>query len=166
MQLVIINRHPIIFMKRQLVFIVLLILAQTIYGQKDNSGKVPPRPPTKKEMEAEAKNHHCIKNNIISLAERLKKYPFNVATQIQFVSFGAGVYLSDRQILKRDSSPRINDSILYSRLNEMKIITHFQIDQLTDLSIIMDTKGQFQVLVKRVVICREMPFSFWIAAVR
>lgn len=120
-------------MRRQLVIILLLTFTKPIYGQKDNSGRVPPRPPTKKEMEAEAKNHHCIKKDVISLTERLKKYPFNVATRIQFVSFNHGIYLLNSQMVEQDSLLQINDSTIYSKLKEIKTLTHFQIDQLTDL---------------------------------
>jgi len=121
-------------MTRQIIFIVLLFLTQLAFGQKNNLSKNPPQPPTKKEMEMEEKNHHCVKKTNKTFTARLKKYPFNVATQIQLVSFKAGVDTSQLQDMKNlDSLPRLNDTICYSKLTELKSITFPQIDKLTDI---------------------------------
>jgi hypothetical protein len=120
-------------MVRQIFSITLLVLTHSVYGQKNNFAKVPPQPPTKKEMEQEERNHNCIKKNITSLTSRLKKYPFNLSAQIQFVSFKGGVYLIDNKIVRQDSLPRINDSILYSQLTEVRTLTYPQVDKLTDI---------------------------------
>ena len=120
-------------MARQIIFIAFLVLTQSVYGQKNNLAKVPPQPPTKKEMEEEERNHNCIKKNITSLTARLKKYPFNLSAQIQFVSFQGGVYLINNEIVRQDSLPRINDTILYSKLTEIKTLTYPQVDKLTDI---------------------------------
>lgn len=82
-------------------------------------------------MNAEGGN--CIRKNPRSLSDRLKKYPFNLTAQIQFVSFGDGVYLTDNEILRQDSLPRILDTVLYSRLKEVKTLTYTQVDKLTDI---------------------------------
>jgi hypothetical protein len=120
-------------MARQIIFIALIILTHSAYGQKNNLAKVPPQPPTKKEMEQEERNHNCVKKNITSLTFRLKKYPFNLSTQIQFASFQQGVYLTSNEIVGQDSFPRINDTILYSKLTEVKTLTYPQVDKLTDI---------------------------------
>ncbi|MCH5716891.1 hypothetical protein [Niabella hibiscisoli] len=56
-----------------------------------------------------------------------------MASRIQVVSFNRGIYLLDRQMVEQDSLPRINDSIIYAKLQEIKTLTHFRVDQLTDL---------------------------------
>lgn len=121
-------------MARQIVLIVFFILTHTVYGQKKNN--LPMKPvqlPTKKEMAAEEQNHTCIKKNFKSFTARLKEYPFNITAQIQFVSFKGGVYLIDNEIVRQDSLPRINDTILYSKLTEVKTLTLPQVDNLTDI---------------------------------
>ena len=120
-------------MARQIICIALLILTHSVYGQKNNLAKFPPQPPTKNEMEQEERNHNCVKKNITPLTARLKKYPFNLAAQIQFVSFQQGVYLTSSEILRQDSLPKINDTILYSKLTEVKTLTYPQVDQLTNI---------------------------------
>ncbi len=116
-------------MRKQLVIILLLIFTQPIYGQKDNSEKAPPSRRTKTEID----NHNCIKKSVISLTERLEKYPFNVASRIVFGSFEHGTYLLSGHMEEQDNKPVGNDSIIYSKLKEVKTVTRFQIDQLTDL---------------------------------
>lgn len=118
-------------MSRHITFIAMLILTQGVYGQKTNLVKSPPPPPTKKEMKADGGS--CIRKNAFSFTDRLKKYPFNLTAQIQFVSFGDGVYLTDNEILRKDSMPRILDTVLYSRLKEVKTLTLTQVDKLTDI---------------------------------
>jgi hypothetical protein len=103
-------------MAKQIVFIASLLLTCSVYGQN-----------------AEEQNHNCIKKNFTSFTARLKKYPFNLTAEIQFVSFKGGVYLIDNEIVREDSLPRINDSILYSKLIEVKTLTFPQIDKLTDI---------------------------------
>ena len=108
-------------------------MTHCVYGQKNKFAKAPPPPQTKKEIENEERNHNCIKKNITSLTSRLKKYPFNLSAQIQFVSFQRGVYLINNEIVRQDSLPRINDTILYAKLTEAKTITYSQVDMLTDI---------------------------------
>lgn len=120
-------------MTRQIIFIALLVLATSVYGQKNNLAKIPPQPPTKKEMEQEERNHNCIKKNILSLTTRLKRYPFSLSAQIQFVSFQQGVYLTSNEIFRQDSSTKINDTILYSKLTEIRTLIYPEVDRLTDI---------------------------------
>lgn len=80
-----------------------------------------------------AEGGNCIRKNPLSFTDRLKKYPFNLAAQIQFVSFEERVYLIDNEILRQDSLPRILDTVLYSRLKEVKTLTFTQVDKLTDI---------------------------------
>jgi hypothetical protein len=115
-------------MARQIIFTALLILTQSAYGQKikNNLAKIPPGIPTKKEMEAEERNHNCVKKINLSFTTRLKNYPFNISTQIQFVSF-----IDSNSI--ESSLPRLNDTICYSKLQEVKTLTFTQVDKLTDI---------------------------------
>ncbi len=81
----------------------------------------PPGGYSKSVLAIERKNHECIRINVKSFSQRLKKYPYNKATQIQLVSF------DERSI------PRLNDTICYSRLKEVKTLTLLQVDLLTNL---------------------------------
>ena len=110
----IVKRHPTNFMARQIIFIALLIMTHSVYGQKtkNNLAKIPPGIPTKKEMETEERNHNCIKRVNRTFTARLKNYPFNISTQIQFVSFIDSTSIED-------SLPRLNDTICYSKLKEV-----------------------------------------------
>ena len=118
-------------MTRQISFLAMFLLTNAVYGQKTNLAKTPTPPPTKKEMKADGGN--CIRKNALSFSDRLKNYPFNLTAQIQFVSFENGIYLTDNEILRQDSLPRILDTILYSRLKEVKTLTLTQVNKLTDL---------------------------------
>jgi hypothetical protein len=115
-------------MARQIIFIALLILTHSAYGQKtkNNLAKIPPGIPTKKEMEAEERNHNCVKRINLSFTARLKNYPFNISTQIQFVSF-----IDSNSI--ESSLPRLNDTICYSKLQEVKTLIFTQVDKLTNI---------------------------------
>lgn len=121
-------------MARQIIFIVFLFLTQLVLGQKNHLAKNPPQQPTKKEEAMEEKNHYCVKKTYKPFTERLTIYPFNLATQIQLVSFKAGVDTSQFQDMKDlDSLPRLNDTVCYSQLTELKSITFSQVDKLTDI---------------------------------
>ena len=121
-------------MARQIIFIALIILTRSVYGQKNNLAKIPPQPPTKKEMEAEERNHNCIKKINRTFTTRLKNYPFNISTQIQFVSFmGSSRTVDNETVYINDSLPRINDTICYSKLHEVKTLTFTEVDKLTDI---------------------------------
>ncbi len=121
-------------MTRQIIFLALLILAHSVYGQKNNLPKPPPQPPTKKEIQAEERNHDCVKKINRTFTTRLKNYPFSISTQIQFVSFlGSSRIVDNQTAYINDSLPRLNDTICYSKLHEVKTLTFTQVDKLTDI---------------------------------
>jgi type VI protein secretion system component Hcp len=129
-------------MARQIIFLALLILSHSANGQKikNNLAKTPPDIPTKKEMDAEERNHNCIKRINRTFTTRLKNYPFNISSQIQFVSFKEKIdtlKYGDSIIVYKNtlgsSLPRNNDSICYSKLFEVRNLTLPEIDRLTDL---------------------------------
>jgi len=107
-----------------IVLIAAFALAFPVFGQENNPARHPSYRPTKKELEIETKNHNCIKKTKNSFTARLKNYPFNLAAQIQIVSFeNNGI----------DSLPRLNDTICYSKLKEVRTLTFTQVDSLTDI---------------------------------
>jgi hypothetical protein len=121
-------------MAGQFIFIAFLILTHSVYGQKNNLAKIPPGVPTKKEMEAEERNHNCIRKINKTFTARLKNYPFSISTQIQFVSFMGSSRTVDHEIVyTNDSLPRLNDTVCYSKLHEIKTLTFSQVDKLTDI---------------------------------
>ncbi len=113
-------------MAAYVVLILSLLLSQFGFGQQTKLKVVPYKPPTKKEIQTEQNNHHCVKRKNDQFNIRIKNYPFSMATQIQLVSFK-----SDYK--NEDSLPRINDTICYSKLMEIKSITFSQVDKLTDI---------------------------------
>lgn len=96
-------------------------------------GQMPPgREPTKKEQALMDKSQDCARLKTISLSKRLKLYPFNKATQIQLVSFKSS-YDNNIGEFYKDSLPRMNDTICYSKIFEIKTLIPSQVDTLSDL---------------------------------
>lgn len=120
-------------MVRLIIFIFFFTLIHTVNGQKNSFVKARPRTWTQKAMDEEERNHNCIKKKYTSLTSRLKRYPFNVSSKIQFASFEGDFYLLDKEIIQQDSFPRINDRKLYSKLTEVKTLTYLEVDKLTDI---------------------------------
>lgn len=108
-----------------------LLAVVNLFGQK----KAVQRYATEKQQEAFDKSQDCFKYVSKPFAQRLKNYPFSKAAQIQLVSFkrhndtlNGAIIMSDK-----DSLPRKNDTICYSRLFEVKNLTYAQVDKLTDI---------------------------------
>lgn len=121
-------------MIQKFLLIITLLLTQTLFGQKNNLTIGPPKPPTKKEAEIEERNHKCVKKINKSFSARIKNYPFNNTSQVQLVSFiGGSRNIGNRDEYINDSLPRQNDTICYSKLNEIRTLTITQIDKLTDI---------------------------------
>ena len=110
-----------------------VFFANTLFAQKSKAEKIPPPPPTFQSEKREARNHSCVKKNTIPLNLLLKKYPFEVSAQVQFVSFAGGIYEKNGKKAVLGSLPRINDSIVYADLKEVKNLTYPQVAQLTDI---------------------------------
>ncbi len=72
-------------------------------------------------LKIEAENHKCVKLPKKSLSTILQKYPFNKTAQIQLVSF------------KGPNLPVQNDTVCFSKLNEIKTLTLSEIDSLTNI---------------------------------
>jgi len=122
-------------MPKYLLLITALLLAQLGYSQ-------PNKKLTKKEIETERNNHNCARNSELSLQERLRKYPFNAAAQIQLISFeGEGIInIKGNEFIFSPSDPELlmpgeteASRIRYLKANEIKKLSAVQIDTLTDL---------------------------------
>lgn len=89
----------------------------------DSIAKSPPssKPWTKRILAMEKKNHTCVRKSTTSFSARIKKFPFNQVAQIKLVSF------------KGHQIPILNDSVDYSKLEEVKTLNLRQIDSLTDI---------------------------------
>ncbi|UAY50802.1 hypothetical protein [Ferruginibacter albus] len=116
-------------MKKLFISILYFFIVSFVFGQKSKKTKLP-SPVTTQTV---ADNSSCIKKKYKSFSDRLKNYPFNISTQIQFVSFPQGIFIVDNEIIKKDTAISINDSLLYSRLTEVKTLTYQQVDKLTDI---------------------------------
>jgi len=100
------------------------VLSQSFVNAQ--KGKLKLKPPgantySKSELAQEKKNHNCIHKSRISFSKISKQYPYNLASQIQLVSF------TDRNL------PMLGDSVDYSKLKEVKVLTLKQIDSLTNI---------------------------------
>jgi len=124
-------------MLKQFIFYLLLIITSTCYGQKKKN-HLPS--PTQIERIEEI-NNSCIKKFNKSFTNRLKNYPFNISTQVQFVSFISTMTEDGEKINFNDSLPRLNDTICYSKLHEIKTLTFSQVDKLTDIFYNYSYKG-------------------------
>lgn len=89
----------------------------------DSLALLPPPPGgySKRILKIEKQNHDCIVTNKLSATCRLKQYPFNAAQKIQVVSF-AGFKL-----------PLIDSNVNYSKIEEVKTLSHSQTDALTQI---------------------------------
>jgi len=104
------------------------------FGQIKTKVIGPPRVQTKAELDTERRNHDCIRRYKMSFSNRLRKYPFNIASQIRLVSYLAQPLSKDNpEILSHTGLPIENDTICYSKLNEIVTLRLGQIDTLTDI---------------------------------
>jgi len=118
-------------MIRVFIFINALFWTGNSIAQINNLAK-PPHQPIKSEIEYI--NTNCTRRTNKSLSERLKNYPFNLTTEVRLVSFRDNIDTINGQIeYGRDSLPRMNDTICYSRLFEIKKLTFAEVDRLTDI---------------------------------
>jgi hypothetical protein len=121
-------------MKKSIMTLLLLQVLVNSYGQINNMAKNPPGIPTKKELDEERRNHNCIRRYKKTFSTRLKNYPFNKASQIRLISYLAQPVSKDNpDRLSRSGIPIENDTICYSKLEEIKNLTLKQIDTLTDI---------------------------------
>jgi hypothetical protein len=118
-------------MVRFFIFINALLWTGNSIGQINNLAR-PPHQPTSNEIEEI--NTNCTRRTNKSFSERLKKYPFNLTTELQLVSFWDNIDTVNGEIeYGRDSLPRMNDTICYSKLYEIKKLTFAGVDKLTDI---------------------------------
>ena len=113
-------------MRKTVIILVCVFFSCLTYGQLRG------REATLKEQELMEKSSDCARVKSIPLADRLKRYPFNKAKEIQLVSFKSSYDTATGEYYK-DSLPRMNDIICYSKLFEIKTLTPKQVDTLTDL---------------------------------
>lgn len=101
----------------------MILLTSFSQGQRLKLSLKPPGPNaySKAELAQDRINHNCVHKSKISFSSICKKYPYNETSIIQLVSF-------DEQNL-----PMQNDSVAYSRLKEVKTLTLWQVDTLSDI---------------------------------
>lgn len=89
------------------------------------------------------KSHDCARMKNIPPDERAYNYPFINARQIQLVSFKSS-YDSVWGQYYKDSLPRENDTVVYSKLFEIVTLTKSQIDTLTDIIYNYNNKSNYK----------------------
>ncbi|HEY2581511.1 MAG TPA: hypothetical protein VGI43_06875 [Mucilaginibacter sp.] len=109
-------------MKQLILTLLLINISFTVLGQRD----MPKGPVTTAEQETAERNHECVHRNTYTVDQRLKFYPFSRAKQIKLVFFNTGAVFGEHLPLK-------NDTVDYSKLNEIKVLSNKQRDQLTDI---------------------------------
>ena len=114
-------------MRKILIILAGILLSCVTYGQELQG-----REATEKEQELMDKSRDCARLKSMPLAERLKLYPFNRASKIQLVSFKSNSDTAFGEYYK-DSLPRMNDTICYSKLFELQNLLPSQVDSLTDI---------------------------------
>ena len=114
-------------MTRLLVILSTLLFPYLTFGQSNKR-----REATSRDYALLEKSCDCAKVKSLTTKERLNIYPFSQAVKIQLVSFENG-YDSEPRDYLRDSLPRINDTLCYSKLKEVKTLSTVQIDSLSDL---------------------------------
>jgi hypothetical protein len=77
-------------------------------------------------------NDSCVRRSYRSFSVRLKNYPFNRAASVQLVSF-RGRPDSVGDDYKNEGIPKVNDTICYAKLKEVKALNFTQVDALTDI---------------------------------
>ena len=107
-----------------LLLIICLPFGYACFGQTKKKYPPPP-PPYQKE----------VRNNSVkySLQKRLSFYPLNKSSQIKIVSFGLHLDSIQRKCEENYKLPMLDDTICYSKLDEIKSLTLNQIDTLTDI---------------------------------
>lgn len=105
---------------------------QFVFGQNKTTTQTKLRYATEQEAKIAEINSDCIKHVIKPFNERLQNYPFNNSIKIQLVSFKSSFDTVQKQYYK-DSLPRMNDTVCYSKLFEVKNLTYLQVDKLTDI---------------------------------
>ena len=105
------------------ILFIALFFSNSSYGQYRKLDTRPPSPGgyPKSVLKIEAENHKCVNLPKKSFSTILKKYPFSKTAQIQLVSF------------KGFKLPFENDTVCFSKLNEVKTLTLRQIDSLTSI---------------------------------
>jgi hypothetical protein len=103
------------------------IVSSFTYGQNSKA-----RQATQREERLMKQSRDCSKVRSISPGERRKLYPFNKAALIQLVSFKSNIDQKTGEPYK-DSLPLLHDTVCFSKLFEVKTLTNFQSDSLSDL---------------------------------
>jgi hypothetical protein len=128
---------------KQLAFIPLVFLVQTLYGQKKKR-YLPPPPPSNKVVILTGNINNCVRTSEEVFASRMKRYPFNSSDVIQFVSFDGLVEITDDgEIRIQPLDPGILEwdpmtGIVKSppdtiKMKEVISLTTPQVDSLTDI---------------------------------
>lgn len=112
----------------------LLLLPCLFFSCANNGPKLPGgRPATEQQQKLWEESKTCARTQSLSPAERRQQYPFSEATAIQFVSFRQRPADSIAPDGYKAQLPVLNDTVCYSQLFEIKIISPSQEDSLSDL---------------------------------
>jgi hypothetical protein len=110
--------------KRTTILILCLLIYVSTHAQKKKYPS-PPLPTNKANLKANTTKY--------TLTQRLAFYPFAKASSVQFVSFGLLMDSTERKVESNYKIPLKNDSIDYTKMDQVKSLTLKQIDTLTDI---------------------------------
>jgi len=108
---------------KSFVFFVSILFNSVVIGQNKDFY---PSPPLSQKVERSNKTKY-------SLQKRLSFCPFNECSQIKLVSFGLKLDSNQRKVEDNYKLPTLNDSVFFSRLDEVKTLSKKQIDTLSDI---------------------------------
>lgn len=112
-------------------------MTQLLYGQKGRPAPPPFQLVSEEAAAKERRNHNCAKIANIPFASRIKKYPFNLSGQVQFIAFDGLVEISgEGEVIFVDPEPRligVVDTTNPVGMKESRSLTLTQIDTLTGI---------------------------------
>jgi hypothetical protein len=98
---------------------------------------------SKKQLEADEKNRNCAKRKNYSREQRIKFFPFNIATHIKLISF-EGVL----EKVLRNSLDTLGKGSNHNKVSSIAKLNKNQVDSLTDILYNIGYRGRFYTIVE------------------
>lgn len=116
------------------------------YTQKSKEKVGPPPPPPARYSKKDLQNHNCVRYSNESFESLLEKYPVFKSGKVQLISFAPQRDNQGDIQMSYNGIPIFNDTLNYSTLEEVKTLSHSQIDTLTDILYNYGFKGQISIV--------------------
>lgn len=139
--------NPIIKSVRNLSSIIILWISSSVFafGQNDKN-LPPPKAITNHQQKIENKNHDCIHKNKYNPSQRKSFYPFSDAAFVKIVSFENKADSIGIIETGGNRIPLMNDTVDYSKLDEIKELNDSEVNILTDILYNTGYKGSIKII--------------------